>query len=280
MKVGFIGLGLMGMPMSKNIIKAGFDLTVYNRTLSKSKQLQNSAKTAKSPQELAKIVDVIITMVTAGKDVEEVLFGKNGVVKDAKKGLIVVDMSTIGPTYAKRIAKKLEKYSIKFLDAPVTGSTPKAITGELTIFIGGNRDVYEKVKSVLMAMGKNHHYMGPNGSGQAMKMINNQVLATTIEGLAEGMILADSMKISREKVAAVLKTVPAMSPMMNLKLPNYVNNTYPLLFSMANMSKDLTLALAEVKRDKFPVLKRLEAEFRKATKKYANEDFTVIIKEL
>src|SRR5260221_1009532 len=154
-KVGFIGLGLMGNPMAKNILKKGFPLVVYNRNPEKAKELVSlGASTVFSPKELASQVDVVVTMVTSGKDVQEVLFSENGVVKGAKKGMIVIDMSTIGPTDAKEIASKLKTYDIDFLDAPVTGSTPKAITGELTIFVGGGKDELEKAHPILEAMGK------------------------------------------------------------------------------------------------------------------------------
>lgn len=127
-------------------------------------------------------------------------------------------MSTIGPQAAKKIATKLKKKQIDFLDIPVTGSTHKAISGELTMFVGGDKKVYQHVKSILDTMGTNQHYMGETGSGQAIKMINNQILAATIEAVAEGMVLADAMGLSREKVVQVLSTVPAVSPMMSLKL--------------------------------------------------------------
>lgn len=282
LKIGFIGLGLMGNPMAKNILKSGFDLTVYNRTFSKTKELLNlGAKTVKTPKELAKNCDVAITMVTGPKDVENVLFSNNGVVFGNHKNLIVIDMSTIGPSNAKKISNKLSKYKIEFLDAPVTGSTPKAITGELTIFIGGKAKIYTKVKKVLLAMGKNLHYMGKAGNGQAIKLINNLVLAISINGLGEGMLLADILGLPRKKTAEVLSTVPSMSPMMNLKIPNFVTNKFPLLFSMANMHKDLNLALIEIKKSKknSPVLeKALELYDKAIKKKLEGEDFSSIIK--
>lgn len=283
MKIGFIGLGLMGNPMAKNILKAGFNLTVYNRTSSKTKELEKlGAKVAKTPQDLTQQSDIIITMITAGQDVEQVLFGNKGVIKGAQKGLIIVDMGTIGPTYAKKIAKKLQSFGIEYLDAPVTGSTPGAINGTLTIFIGGKKEIFEKVKPVFSAMGKTLHYMGPNGMGQAIKMINNFILASVFETLSECMLLADTMGLPRKKTAEVLQTVPASSPMMILKLPSYINETFPLLFSMANMSKDVTLALQEMKKGnaKLATLQKMEGLYKKAAKKYPNEDFTSIIKIL
>lgn len=282
MKIGFIGLGLMGNLMAKNILKSEFDLSVYNRTSGKTNEFKKlGAKIASSPKNLAQTVDVVITMITAAQDVKQVLFGKNGVVYGKNKNLIVIDMGTIGPTAAREIAKMLEKNQIDFIDAPVTGSTPKAKTGELTIFVGGKKEIYEKVKPVLLAMGKNIHYVGPTGSGQAIKMINNQAIAATIEAVAEGMLLADAMNLDRGKAAEILKTVPAFSFMMNLKLPNYVENNYPLLFSTANMKKDLELAHFEMIKGKknLPILKKLIDIYKKASKAgLLNEDFASIIK--
>ncbi len=283
LKVGFIGLGLMGEPMAKNILKKGFALTVYNRTGSKTKSLQKlGAKVANSPSDLASQVDVVVTMVTEGKDVEAVLFGGSGVVKGARKGLIVIDMSTIGKSAAIEIANKLKKYGIDFLDAPVTGSTPKAISGELTIFIGGNKNSFEKVKDLLSAMGTNLQYMGGVGSGQAIKLINNQLVASTITALAEGMILADVLGLPRKKAAEVLKTVPAMSGFMNLKIDNFSKNKFPLLFSTSNMKKDVSLAQQEAKKGQveLPILSIVEKLYAKALKKYASQDMSLVIKTI
>lgn len=281
MKIGFIGLGLMGNPMAKNILKAGFELTVYNRTKNKTTELKKlGAKVAALPQELAVNSDVIITMVTAPKDLEVVLFGKNGVVKSAKPGQVVIDMETIGPKAAKRVAKKLAGYRVEFLDAPVTGSTPKAITGELTIFIGGKKPVFEKVKPVFLAMGKNLNYMGPTGSGQAIKMVNNYLLAATVAAMGEAIILSDKLKLTRTQTGAALKSGVALSPMMLLKLENHIAGKYPLLFSTANMSKDVTLALNELKNKKsLPLLALLEKLYAKANKtKLTSQDYATIIK--
>ena len=280
--VGFIGLGLMGSPMAKNILKKGFPLIVYNRTAEKTKDLQKlGAKVARTPFEVAQNSDVVITMVTAGKDVEEVLFGKNGVANKNKNQLIVIDMSTIGKTSALEISKKLKKRRIDFIDAPVTGSTPKAISGELTIFIGGEKNIYEKMKPVLSAMGTNLCYMGKVGNGQAMKLINNHLVASTITALAEGIILGEIMGLSKKDVGKTLETVPAVSTFMKLKLPNFIANSFPLLFSANNMKKDLTLALLEAKKGKrnLPILTAIELLYQKALQQdLGNKDMSTIIK--
>lgn len=282
LKIGFIGLGLMGNPMAKNIHKAGFDLHVFNRNKKKTEEFKKlGAKVHETIKDLTNEVDVIVTMVTGPKDVQEVLFGKNGVVTAGTKALTVIDMSTIGPTAAIEIARKLKKHGIHFVDAPVTGSVPRAITGELTIFIGGAKDVVEKVKPVLSAMGKTLHHIGENGAGQAVKLVNNHLVAATVSALAEGMLLGDILKIKREKLAEALGETPAFSPFMKLKLPNFVKNDFPTLFSVANMQKDLSLAKKEVRKVKknLSILTLIEKIFKQGIdQKIAQEDISAIVK--
>lgn len=157
-------------------------------------------------------------------------------------------MSTIGVEWSTQIGERLSKNGIFFLDAPVTGSTPKAITGELTIFIWGEKEVFERAKPVLLLMGTNLQYMGPNGSGQAMKLINNTLVAFSMIGLSEVMKLADFMGLPLDRTAEVIKTLPVGSPYTAMKVDNFVRNDYPMMFSLANMSKDMSLAFGEMEK--------------------------------
>lgn len=282
LKVGFIGLGLMGKPMAENILKKGFHLAVYNRNPKKTDDFAKmGVPVFKTPQELAQTSNVIITMVTGPSDVKEVLLGKQGVIHEAPKGTIIIDMSTIGPTAAVEINKKLKKNGLKFLDAPVTGSTPKAISGELTIFVGGERNIFEKVKPILRSLGKDIHYMGETGSGQAIKLVNNLIVAITIEALAEGMLLSDAQDLPRKKVAQALAQTPAFSPFMRLKLPNMVSGRFPALFSVRNMLKDLRLAEEEAMKGKIhlPGLTLARQLFQKGQLfNLGEEDISAILK--
>ncbi len=280
MKVGFIGLGLMGNPMAKNIFKAGFELAVYNRSDNRLSDFQKlDVGVYKTPKEMAQNSDIVITMITGPKDVQKVLFGAQGVVKGAKKGLIVVDMSTIGVKAAKVIDKKLDKFGIDFLDAPVTGSVVRATSGELTIFIGGEEVVYKKAKKVLGTMGTNLQYMGPTGSGQAIKLINNSIIASSLTALAEGMLLADKLKLKRTRVAEVLSTTPLASPMLVMKMPNMVAGKFETAFSMRNHYKDLKLALEE--DGDLPMLRLVTKLYQKGVKSgLAEADNSAIIKVL
>ena len=284
MKIGFIGLGLMGNPMVKNIIKSGFPVSIYNRSSKRTEEFKKMGiKVHKSPKELAKNSDVVISMVTGPKDVHEVLLGNNGVSKVSKKGLIVIDMSTIGPKAAIEIGMELKNYDVDFLDAPVTGSVMKAVPGELTIFIGGNEKVYQKVKPLLLTMGKDLNYMGSLGMGQAVKLINNHLVGSSLIALAEGMILADLFNLSREKVAKALENAYPVSVLMKLKMPNMIKNEFPTAFSIANMHKDLKLALEETKAGKtdLPMLKLAEKLYKKGLlMNLGNADNSAILKVL
>jgi 3-hydroxyisobutyrate dehydrogenase-like beta-hydroxyacid dehydrogenase len=283
LKVGFIGLGLMGKPMAKNIHKAGFSLTVYNRS---PKRLQDFKKLgvsiAGSIKELAQNCDVVITCVTAPKDVKEVMLGKDGVIAGVHKGLVAIDMSTIGPSAAKGIARGLKKKGAEFLDAPITGGVPGAEAGTLTIFIGGDKKVFEKVRPVLGVMGEHLHYMGETGKGQAIKLIGNTIGAISIEALAEGMLLADKFGLKRQQVQDSLGTASLISPNLKMRMPFMVKQKYPVSFSLSNMRKDLKLAVDESKgAKKMPVLKITEKLLKKGMDKgHAEEDYAVVLEVL
>jgi 3-hydroxyisobutyrate dehydrogenase-like beta-hydroxyacid dehydrogenase len=177
----------------------------------------------------------------------------------------------------------LEKRGIDFLDAPVTGGTPGAINGELVIYVGGKESVFNKVKPVLGAMGKSLHYIGPTGSGQAVKLINNHLIAAGIMALSEGMILADTMKLSRPKALKALESAPIISQQMIRVMPNYISGEFPVKFTIANLKKDLSLALSEMD-DKKKILKLLgvtESLYKKAVKDgKASEDYSAVIKSI
>ena len=280
-KVGFIGLGLMGKPMALNIHKKGFPLAVYNRS---PKRLADFKKlgiyTYSSPAELAKNSDVVITMITAPKDVKEVALGKNGIIEGAHPGLIHIDMSTIGPSAAKEVAKGLARKKIDFIDAPVTGSTDRAKTGELVIFVGGDKKVFEKVKPVLSAMGTELPYMGPVGSGQAIKLVNNLIGGETIAVLGEAFMLGLSLGLTKKQIYEALKNTFSISPNMRNKMPMIVEGKFPVMFSVANMRKDLKLGLTEKSPSTpLPILKTAEAIYKKTMDKgWGEEDIAATFK--
>ncbi len=239
----------MGIPMAKNILVKWGTLSVWNRTPERARKLvELGATNCVTKRELAESVDILITMVTAGEDVHEVLFWIDGAANALRADAIVIDMSTIGVEWATRIGTELSALGIHFLDAPVTGSTPKAITGELTIFIWGEKRIFDQAEPVLSMMGTNLQYMGKLGAGQAMKLVNNALVAYSMIGLSEVMKLGSAMWLAFEKLAEVIKTLPVSSPYMAMKVENLVHNTYPKMFSLANMAKDITLAHEEMQK--------------------------------
>lgn len=274
LKIGFIGLGLMGKPMALNVHKKGFPLSVYNRTPAKASEFKKLGITVyPSPVELARNSDVVITMITAPKDVKEVALGKNGIAESGNKNLVHIDMSTIGPSAAKEVAKGLAKKGIDFVDAPVTGSTDRAKSGELVIFAGGKKDVVEKMKPILLAMGTEVNYMGPVGLGQAIKLVNNMIVGETIASLAEGFVLGQNLGLSKKQIMEALKNVFGLSPNMKAKMPMIVEGKFPVMFSVANMRKDLKLGLDEKSSTtSLPLLKVTEGIYKKTVDAGLGED--------
>lgn len=246
-RIGFIGLGLMGAPMCKRLIKAGYKVTVWNRTPRRAQPFAKlKAAVAKTPSELAAQSDVVITMVTGPRDVGEVLFGRHGVVDGAHDGLTVIDMSTIGRQAAVGIADALKDYGIDFLDAPVTGSTPAAETGTLMIMVGGETRVLKRCDKILRAMGTPYH-IGDTGSGQLIKVALNMMAAAEVAALGETLVLCQAYQIPNQTIMQVVEKSFATSPLMKMKMPVMLAQNYKTLFSLSNMAKDLKLAHLEAR---------------------------------
>lgn len=244
LRVGFIGLGIMGSAMAMNIYKKGFPLIVYNRTRSKAEPFAKlGVPVANSPREVAEKSDVVIDMVTDAPDVEEVLFGRDGVVYGAHPGLIVIDMSTNSPEYARYFAKRLAEYGIEFLDAPVTGGDVGARQGTLTIMVGGKREIFERVRPVLEAMGKTIIYAGDVGNGQMLKLLNQIVVGIDMLAVAEAMALAKKAGIDMDKLFTVLSTGAANSFTVQYYMPKMMKGDYEPGFRAAHLKKDLRYAL-------------------------------------
>jgi len=190
-RVGFIGMGIMGMPMALNLIKAGFELTVHSRTKHKAQPVIDAgAHWADSPAQLAKGADVVITCVTDTPDVRKVLFGKGGVIETARQGLICIDMSTISPFETEKMASEFDALGVALIDAPVSGGQIGAVEAKLSIMAGGDKAVLEKVMPVLEAMGKAITYCGPSGCGQRTKLVNQVMVVHTIMSISEGLAFA------------------------------------------------------------------------------------------
>ncbi len=228
--------------MALNILKAGYDVVVYNRHRDKEKTVAEAgAARAASPAEAAAGADVVITCVSDTPDVRAILLGDNGVIEGAKEGTVVVDMSTISPSATREMADTLAKKRIRMIDAPVSGGSEGAQKGTLAIMIGGDPDDVEKVRPVLEAMGKTITHVGPIGSGQITKAINQVVIAATYLGVAEGMTLGMKAGLNMEKVVAAIAGGAAGSWVLDNRAAFMVKNDYPLGFRVRLHAKDLKI---------------------------------------
>jgi len=244
MKIAFIGMGTMGAPMALNILNAGYDVVVHNRHRDKEKPVvEAGAARAASPAEAADGADVVITCVSDTPDVRAILLGDNGVIEGAKEGTVVVDMSTISPAATREMADILAKKGIRMIDAPISGGSEGAQKGILAIMIGGDPDDVKKVRPVLEAMGKTITHVGPIGSGQITKAINQVVIAATYLGVAEGMTLGIKAGLDMEKVVAAIAGGAAGSWVLDNRASFMVKNDYPLGFRVRLHAKDLKIAL-------------------------------------
>ncbi len=253
-KVGFVGLGMMGNPMSKNLLKAGFELTVWNRTPSKMKEIVASgAKPATSAKEVAEKCEVTITMLTGSMDSEEVILGKKGVLEGMKPGAVVIDMSTISPETSKRIASEVTRKGCKMLDAPVGGTVGVAANAALTIQVGGDKEVFETHRDILAAMGKNIFHIGGNGMGCYIKLVANAIMGTNMAVLAEAMCLGAKAGISTDLMLEVLKNSGSSSRMLEIRGPNIVKGEYKAQFMLKLLFKDLGIILDTAAGDSVPL---------------------------
>ena len=246
LKMGFIGLGIMGKPMALNLIRAGYPVSVYARRLEVAEPLiAAGAKLYTSPKDLAAVVDVLITIVPATTDVENVLLGKEGVIRTAKAGLIVIDMSTISAATTERIAAQLEKKQIDMLDAPVSGGEKGAIDGTLTIMVGGKETVLNKVRPILKKLGKQITHIGNHGAGQIAKACNQIIIAETIIAVSEALALAKASGVDPAKVREALLGGFANSRVLEIHGQRMLDKDYKPGFKASLHRKDMHLALEQ-----------------------------------
>ncbi len=242
LRIGFVGLGIMGRPMAKNIQNAGYQLFVYNRTASKAGELvQAGATQCASPKEVAQKSDVVFTIVSDTPDVEAVLFGENGVAQGAREGMIVVDMSTISPHQTRLFSKQLKELGAFMLDCPVSGGDDGAKAGTLTIMCGGDKQAFDTVLPVLETMGKKVTLMGPSGAGQATKLCNQVCLSSALLGVCECLMLATKEGLDCDKVVEVLSGGAARSYQLSALGPKMVAHDYSPGFLVDLIQKDLRL---------------------------------------
>ncbi len=244
MRVGFVGLGTMGGPMAANAARAGFEVTAWNRTPGRGAELADvGVRLAPSPAHVARASEVVVTIVSDTPDVEAVLFGPDGVAEGAAHGTLVVDMSTISPSATRAFAERLAERGVAMLDAPVSGGSEGAQKGTLSIFVGGEADDLERARSLLASLGTTITHVGPIGSGQAVKAVNQVILAGGYLGVAEGIVLAMKAGLDVEQVVAALSGGAAQSWVLSNRAGRMLANDYPLGFKVALHRKDLRIAL-------------------------------------
>lgn len=244
-RIGFIGLGIMGRPMAEHLVKAGFSVTVHNRTRLKEKLLADrGAAVAESPAEVARQSDIVIVMVPDTPDAKSVLVGSHGVADAARPGLLVIDMSTISPDAEREMAATLEKKGCELLDAPVTGGDVGAQQATLTIMVGGKRSAYERALPVLQAMGKSVRHVGPSGAGQSLKLCNQILCAVNMMGLCEALLLARRAEIDLNQFLEVLGGGAGGSWQLTNLGPKIIERELGPAFMIRLMQKDLSLAQA------------------------------------
>jgi 3-hydroxyisobutyrate dehydrogenase len=254
-RIGFIGLGVMGSRMAKNLLKAGYPLTVYDKVLEKIQGLVLlGAKGASSPKEVSENSDIVMLSLPGPVEVEEVILGKDGVLEGLKEGGIVVDLSTIDPSTARRLYEKCKQRKVRFLDAPVSGGAVSAERGTLTIMVGGDRDAYEEVLEVLKVIGKNIVYVGPPGMGQVFKLANNALAGINLVATAEVLAWAKKQGADLYKLYEVIRMSSGNSWVFENRALGMVEGKFEPGFAIRLYRKDIELFLKEASEAGVPAV--------------------------
>ncbi len=270
--------------MALNLYQAGFPLMVYNRTRAKTKEFEEKGvPVAGSIRELSSSSQVIITMLTDEPTVEEVIRGEGGVLSGALPETILIDMTTVSPSFSRKMHEYLRLKGLKFLDAPVLGSVRPAEEGTLIIMVGGEKEVYEECRPIFEALGKDIFYLGGSGMGTSMKLVANLLLGVFMSGTAEAFHLAKKEGLSPEQVAQVLSASVIISPSLKAKFPLFLKDRYEPHFSLRHMRKDLRLMLdtADELNIELPLVKEAHHLYSEAVEEgYGDLDYSAVVKYL
>jgi 3-hydroxyisobutyrate dehydrogenase-like beta-hydroxyacid dehydrogenase len=253
-RIGFLGLGIMGSRMAANVARAGYSLHVWTHTPGKAARWaqEHGATACDSPAEVAAASDVVVSMVVDEDQVADVLLGDDGLAASARPGLLAVDCSTIGPAAARRIGERLRERGVEPLDAPVTGSSPRAQDGTLTIMVGGESAGFERAQPLLETMGRLVLHVGPLGHGQMLKLINNALGAANACALAEALLLASATGISLDDFETIIGAGSGSSAQLELKAQAMRAHDFTTLFKTEHMLKDVRLCLEEAQAAGIP----------------------------
>lgn len=246
-RIGFLGLGIMGSRMAANISQAGYELTAWTHTPGKAERWakEHGATSAETPAEVASRSDIVVSMVVDGPQVSSVLLEENGVIEAGHENLLCVDMSTISPQDTRRIGAALAERGVRMLDAPVTGSSPRAEAGTLTIMAGGENNDFSRAKPLLKTMGTLVVHVGELGQGEMLKLINNSLGAANAAAVAEALVLAKAVGLDLDALQRVVSTGSGASAQLEMKAKAMREHDYTTLFKTAHMLKDVRLCLEE-----------------------------------
>jgi len=244
MKTGFIGLGIMGKPMARNLLKAGYHLVVFNRGQEPVKELvEAGAAAASSPREVAAQCGVIVTMLPNSPHVKEVVLGPSGILEGAKSGTVIVDMSSIAPLAAREVAARAAEKGVEMLDAPVSGGEPKAIDGTLSIMVGGKKEVFDRCFEMLGKMGASVVHCGEIGAGNTTKLANQIIVALNIAAMSEALVLGAKAGVNPETIYQAIRGGLAGSTVLEAKAPMVLNGNFKPGFRIELHIKDLANAI-------------------------------------
>lgn len=255
MRIGFIGLGVMGKPMAKNLLKAGYSLVVCKHLDPRpvNELVAAGAQEAISPKQVAEMSDIVITMLPDSAEVEEVVLGENGLLKGARKGLVIIDMSSIAPSTSRKIAVEAERRGVEVLDAPVSGGETGAIQGTLAIMVGGKEATFSKCIDILRAMGKSIVRVGDAGAGQVAKLANQIIVALNIAALSEAFVLGAKAGVDPHIMYQAIRTGFAGSNVLDAKIPTILERNFKPGFKIRLHHKDLKNALETARELKVPI---------------------------
>ena len=284
-KVSFIGLGVMGYPMAGYISKAGHNVTVYNRTKSKAEKWikQYKGKIAETPEEAAKDSDYVFTCVGNDNDLKEVSIGKKGIFNTIKKGAIYIDNTTASATVARELYKNAKSNGFAFLDAPVSGGQAGAEKGALTVMVGGDQKDFDKAKSIIDCYSKKVQLLGPSGSGQLAKMVNQICIAGLVQGLSEAINFGLNAGLKMEDVIEVISKGAAQSWQMENRYKTMIDDQFDFGFAVDWMRKDLKIAMDEAKKNNspLPITKIIDSYYEDVQKMGGNRwDTSSLIRRL
>jgi len=256
LRIGFIGLGVMGKPMAKNLLKAGYSLFVCKHIDPRpvNELVAAGAQEVVSPKQVAEMSDIVITMLPDSAEVEEVVLGENGLLKGARKGLVIIDMSSIAPSTSRRIAEEAEKRGVEVLDAPVSGGETGAIQGTLAIMVGGKEATFSKCIDILRALGKSIVRVGDAGAGQVAKLANQIIVALNIAALSEAFVLGAKAGVDPRIMYQAIRTGFAGSNVLDAKIPTILERNFKPGFKIRLHHKDLKNALETARELKVPIL--------------------------